>query len=97
MKDKYRDESEILKAIAHPVRLQIIDLLLVEIPEEACSVNSIQKELDIPQPTISQHLQILKNHRIIDGEKKGVQVCYKVVDKRVVKILEILKKHEKHE
>lgn len=92
MKDKYREESEILKALAHPVRLQIIELLLLDIPEESCSVNSLQKELDIPQPTISQHLQTLRSHGIIDGEKKGVQVCYKVIDKRVGKILEILKK-----
>ncbi len=92
MKEMYIKESEILKAISHPVRLHIIDLLLIGIPKDACSVNSIQKELDIPQPTISQHLQVLKNHGIIDGEKKGVKVCYKVVDKRVAKILQVLKK-----
>ncbi len=92
MKDKYREESDILKALAHPVRLQIIELLLLGIPEESCSVSSLQKELDIPQPTISQHLQTLKSHGIIDGNKMGVQVCYKVIDKRVAKILEILKK-----
>jgi DNA-binding transcriptional ArsR family regulator len=74
------------------VRLQIIDLLLLNLPADACSVNSIQKKLGIPQPTISQHLQILKSHGIIDGSKRGVQVCYKVTDKRVVKILQILKK-----
>ena len=92
MKDKFKEESEVLKALAHPVRLQIIELLLLDIPEESCSVNSLQKELDIPQPTISQHLHTLKASRIIDGEKMGVQVCYKVIDKRAAKILEILKK-----
>ncbi len=92
MKYKYKDESELLKAFAHPVRLQIIELLLLGLHKEGCSVNSIQKILDIPQPTISQHLQILKNKGIIDGSKKGVEVCYKVKDKRVVKILQILKK-----
>ena len=92
MNHKYKDESELLKAVAHPVRLQIIDLLLLKIPANACSVNSLQKKLGIPQPTISQHLQILKSHGIIEGSKKGVQVCYKVIDKRVVKILQILKK-----
>jgi DNA-binding transcriptional ArsR family regulator len=92
MKRKYKDESELLKAIAHPVRLQIIDFLLLGISEESCSVTSIQKKLGIPQSTISQHLQILRNHGIIDGIKKGVQVCYRVVDKRVIKILQILKK-----
>ena len=92
MKYKYRDESELLKAFAHPVRLQIIELLLLGLHIEGCSVNSIQKKLSIPQSTISQHLQILRNKGIIDGSKTGVQVCYKVIDKRVVKILQILKK-----
>jgi len=92
MKYKYRDESELLKAFAHPVRLQIIELLLLGLHLEGCSVNSIQKKLGIPQSTISQHLQILRNKGIIDGSKTGVEVCYKVIDKRVVKILQIHKK-----
>ncbi len=92
MKYKYRDESELLKAFAHPVRLQIIELLLLGLDIEGCSVNSIQKKLGVPQSTISQHLQILRNKGIIDGSKTGVEVCYKVIDKRVVKILQILKK-----
>ncbi|NOR16745.1 metalloregulator ArsR/SmtB family transcription factor [candidate division WOR-3 bacterium] len=92
MKYKYRDESELLKAFAHPVRLQIIELLLLGLHIEGCSVNSIQKKLSIPQSTISQHLQILRNKGIINGSKTGVEVCYKVIDKRVVKILQILKK-----
>jgi len=92
MKYKYKDESELLKACAHPMRLQIIELLLLGLYNKGCSVNSIQKILGIPQSTISQHLQILKSKGIIDGSKKGVEVCYKVIDKRVVKILQILKK-----
>lgn len=92
MKYKYRDESELLKAFAHPVRLQIIELLLLGLHIEGCSVNAIQKKLGVPQSTISQHLQILRNKGIIDGSKTGVEVCYKVIDKRVVKILQILKK-----
>lgn len=92
MKNEFQDESDLLKAIAHPVRLKIIDLLLLRLPVEVCSVNSLQQKLDIPQPTISQHLQMLKSHGIIEGSKSGVQVCYRVIDKRVIKILGILKK-----
>lgn len=92
MKNEFKDESDLLKVIAHPVRLKIIDLLLLKLPIEVCSVNTLQQRLNIPQPTISQHLQLLKRHGIIEGSKKGVQVCYRIVDKRVVKILEILKK-----
>ena len=91
MNYKYRDESELLKAVAHPMRLQIIELLLLKPPTEGCSVNSIQKILGIPQPTISQHLQILKNKGIIDGSKTGTKVCYRVIDKRAAKLLQILK------
>ena len=92
MKYKYRDESELLKAVAHPMRLKIIELLLLELPIEGCSVNAIQKKLTIPQSTISQHLQTLRNKGIIDGSKTGVEVCYKVTDKRIAKIMQILKK-----
>lgn len=92
MRHKYKDESELLKAFAHPMRLQIIELLLLGFPSEGCSVNAIQKKLGVPQSTISQHLRILRNEAIIDGSKKGVQVCYRVIDKRVVKIFQILKK-----
>jgi len=92
MKYKYQDESELLKALAHPARLKIIELLLVGLDLEGCSVNSIQKKIGIPQSTVSQHLQILRNKGIIDGSKKGLEVCYKVIDKRVIKILQILKK-----
>ncbi len=91
MKNKYKNESERLKAVAHPVRLKILELLLLELPVEACSVNAIQKKLDLPQSTISQHLQILKNKGIIDGIKTGTKVCYRVTDMRAAKILQILK------
>ena len=92
MKYKYQDESELLKALAHPVRMQIIELLLFGLDIEGCSVNSVQKKLGIPQSTVSQHLQTLRNKGIIDGSKTGLEVCYKVIDKRVIKILQILKK-----
>ena len=92
MKYKYRNESELLKALAHPVRLQIIELLLLGLDLEGCRVNSLQKKLGIPQSTVSQHLHILRNKGIIDGSKTGQEVCYKVIDKRVIKILQILKK-----
>ncbi|MBN2542380.1 winged helix-turn-helix transcriptional regulator [bacterium] len=91
MPSKYKNESEMLKALAHPVRLRIIEIL-TGLSESKCSVNSIKKELGLPQSTVSQHLQVLRNKGIIDREKKCVKVCYRVSDERVLKILEILKK-----
>ena len=91
MKIKYGKESEILKALAHPVRLQIIEAI-AKLRKNECSVTTIQKNLGLPQSTISQHLRTLRNKGIIDGSKKGVEVCYKVIDKRIKEIMQILKK-----
>lgn len=82
---------ELLKAIAHPVRLKIVELLILGFPPEGCSVNSLQKKLNLPQSTVSQHLQILKSKGVINGSKTGLEVCYEVIDERVVRILKILK------
>jgi ArsR family transcriptional regulator len=91
MKIIYKDESEMLKALAHPVRLQIIQII-IGLREDECCVTAIQKRLDMPQSTISQHLQILRNRGIIEGNKKGVEVCYRVIDRRVREIMKIIEK-----
>ena len=52
----------------------------------------IQKELGLPQSTISQHLRILKNADIIKSRREGTKTCYKVIDVRVRKIVEINKR-----
>ncbi|GAB1402245.1 metalloregulator ArsR/SmtB family transcription factor [Elusimicrobiota bacterium] len=85
---KISDLSEIFKALSHPVRLKIVCSLS---KKDSCNVNKISEELKIPQPTVSQHLNILKNADIITGYRKGTQICYKVENKEVRKILESIK------
>ena len=91
MKINYKDESEMLKALAHPVRLQIIQII-IGLREDECCVTAIQKRLGMPQSTLSQHLQILRNRGIIEGNRKGVEVCYRVIDSRVREIMRIIEK-----
>jgi len=57
-----------------------------------CNVAQIQKVLGLPQSTISQHLRILKNAGIIKGRREGNKTCYRVIDERVRKIVEITKR-----
>lgn len=82
----YNLKSEILKAIAHPVRLCIVKGLM----GNQCNVTKIQECLGLPQSTVSQHLAKLKAARIIEGERKGLEVCYRVVNDDVIKILKAL-------
>ena len=84
--NKYEKASEILKALAHPARLQIVIGLI----KNECNVTEIQAKLGLPQSTISQHLRILKNSKIIIGRRESTKVCYKVINKHVVEIVNII-------
>lgn len=79
--------AEIFKALAHPIRLTIVCGLL---KKHECNVSIMVEKLGIAQPTVSQHLNILKNAGIISGYKKGTQVCYRVTDEKTEKIIKAL-------
>jgi DNA-binding transcriptional ArsR family regulator len=62
-----------LKAIAHPARIAILQHL---IKTEACICGDLVDELGLAQATISQHLKELKNAGFIKGTIEGNSVCY---------------------
>jgi ArsR family transcriptional regulator len=81
--------SEFFKALAHPIRLKVVIGLL---ERNDCDVNTISSNLKVPQPTVSQHLGLLKNKGIIGLRKDGLRSCYYVLDARVEAVLESIKK-----
>ncbi|MEO6301720.1 MAG: metalloregulator ArsR/SmtB family transcription factor [Bacteroidia bacterium] len=66
------------KALAHPARIAILELL---IKKEACICGDIVDELPLSQSTVSQHLKELKDAGLIKGDIDGVKVCYCVDEK----------------
>jgi len=84
----YEECADILKAVAHPIRLEII-MRLDE--EDGCNVSKIQNNLGIPQSTISQHLKILKNANILSSKRKGTTVCYKVINQELLDVISLIK------
>lgn len=66
------------KALAHPARVAIIQLL---IKKQACICGDIVDELPLSQSTVSQHLKELKEAGLIKGEIEGVKVCYCIDEK----------------
>ncbi len=78
--------AEKLKAIGHPVRLKIVLGLM----HNECNVSKICDGLKIPQATTSQHLAILKNKGILESDRNGTTVCYKVKDEAIKEILKKL-------
>jgi ArsR family transcriptional regulator len=70
---KQNEIATLLKALAHPARIAIIDYLLTV---DSCICGDIVNELPLAQPTISQHLKELKNANIIQGSIEGTAICY---------------------
>lgn len=60
-------------AVAHPVRARILKLLL---SRESCVCGELVGEFDLAQSTVSQHLKILKDAGLVQGEIDGPKVCY---------------------
>ena len=76
------DIAKYAKALAHPARIAIIQLLL---KRQACICGDIVDELPISQSTVSQHLKELKEVRLIKGEIEGTSVCYCLDEKEWLK------------
>lgn len=82
--EKYEEVAEVLKVLAHPVRLTLVEIMLTKGPT---NVTTMYGKLQMPQSTISQHLAKLKAAKIITGTRKGLEVYYEVVDNRTKAIL----------
>jgi ArsR family transcriptional regulator len=65
--------AALAKAIGHPVRVRILELLLAR---DSCSCGEVVDELPLAQATVSQHLKVLKDAGLIRGEIEGPRVCY---------------------
>jgi ArsR family transcriptional regulator len=61
------------KALGHPARVRILRLLLAR---DACVCGEIVAELPLAQATVSQHLKILRDSGLVQGEVDGPRVCY---------------------
>ena len=71
--DKQNRLAQMMKALAHPARIAIIQQL---VKSQACICGDLVEELGLAQATISQHLKELKNVGLIKGTIEGTSVCY---------------------
>src|SRR5690348_4569590 len=80
-----RFKAEFFKALAHPLRIAILDSLR---PGER-SVNQLCATLGVEQSTLSQQLAVLRSRDIVSGRKEGLNVFYSVNDATVFKLLDV--------
>jgi DNA-binding transcriptional ArsR family regulator len=67
-----------LKALAHPARIAIVEYL---VHSNTCICGDLVEELGLAQATVSQHLKELKNAGLIKGTVEGTSVCYCIDEK----------------
>ena len=76
------DAAALLKALSHPVRLRIVEVLS---GGELC-VKRLEEILGVPQPTVSQHLARLKVVGLVESERRGHLVCYRLSEQRAASV-----------
>ena len=86
-RDGVRSAVSVLKAVGHPLRFQIVDLLS---QHPALSVTQLCSVLDTKQPIISQQLSILRRGQVVQGRRIGNRVLYSLKSHRVGEIVRLL-------
>ena len=72
--------AEVLKAVAHPLRLRIVAILV----EERANVGELSERLGAPQAIVSQHLRILRHNGLVAADREGGFATYRLVERHLV-------------
>ena len=77
--------SDLFSILSNPSRIKILWILK---KKKSLNVHEIQKELKINQSNVSQHLALLKLHKLVTEERKGKEVYYRLIaSKKISKVL----------
>ncbi|MFT4754858.1 MAG: DNA-binding transcriptional ArsR family regulator [Salibacteraceae bacterium] len=83
--EKINSATQLLKGVAHPVRLAIMEILK---PVDQMCVTDIHEKIGVEQAVVSQHLKILKDKKILDSVKEGKHSFYFIKNESFKKLLE---------
>lgn len=77
------DAGDLLRALAAPVRIAIV----LQLRDADRCVHELVAALDVAQPLISQHLRVLKTAGVVQGDRRGREVVYRLVDDHLAHIV----------
>ena len=80
MDEIYRLQAEVLRTLASPTRLEILHRLAAG----PCEVGRLADELGLGQPNVSQHLAVLRAAGVVESERGGRAVRYRLADDDVM-------------
>ncbi|GAA0943104.1 metalloregulator ArsR/SmtB family transcription factor [Actinocorallia libanotica] len=81
--------ARVFKALGDPVRLQLLSMIASRAGGEVC-VCDLTPAFELSQPTISHHLKLLREAGLIDGQRRGTWVYYRLVPETTDRLASIL-------
>jgi ArsR family transcriptional regulator len=81
--------AQVFKALGDPVRLRLVSLIGARHGGDVC-VCDLTSAFDLSQPTISHHLKVLRQAGLIDGERRGTWVYYRLVPAALEGVAQLL-------
>ncbi len=79
-------QATVLKTLANPRRLEIIHRLA----EGPCEVGRLAEEIGVSQPNISQHLAVMRGAGLVEAERDGREVHYRLADPEIIRACDIM-------
>lgn len=79
--------ANVCQALGDPKRLNI----LYALHEQPRHVTQLAFDLDMPQPTVSRHLQTLRERHLVVAEREGAAVVYHLAEPRVIEVLDTMR------
>ena len=92
--EKLQDSAEILRALAHPLRMRILEFID---QNKTINVNKIYNTLNLEQSITSQHLRILRLAGIVDTTREGKFIHYNINYAKLVNVLKALNTFQTNE
>ena len=80
--------AECLRVMAHPVRLRIVDILM----QGQFAVHEIARLSELPPQQTTEHLRLLKGQGLLESERQGRTVYYRIADPRLPGLLECIRR-----
>jgi len=79
--------AQVCSGLSDPTRI----LILYKVADSPINVSDLAASLEIPQPTVSRHLKVLKERRMVVSQREGKSVIYSLSDARIIQALDLLR------
>jgi ArsR family transcriptional regulator len=79
--------AQVCSGLSDPTRI----FILYKVAQSPTNVSDLAEELEMPQPTVSRHLKVLRDRQMVISQREGQSVFYSLADKRIIQALDLLR------